>query len=113
MDEQKQWVTTEIATKIKLYRRQKGLSQEELALKANLNPAFFGQVERGLKCPTIDTLYKISTALDVPLSELVRFDISSDTVTENIGRLKEIATRIPADKSERVLQLIDSLVDLL
>ena len=44
MDEQKQWVTTEIAIKIKFYRRQKGFSQEELALKANLNPAFFGQV---------------------------------------------------------------------
>ena len=42
MDEQKKLVTMATAERIRYYRRQKGMSQEELALKANLNPAFFG-----------------------------------------------------------------------
>ena len=112
MDEQKKMVTMATAEKIRYYRRQKGMSQEELALKANLNPAFFGQVERGLKCPTVDTLYKIAKALEIPLPELVRFD-SADIPEENIGRLKDIALRIPADKAEQAFKLIDSLVELL
>ena len=112
MDEQKKMVTMATAEKIRYYRRQKGMSQEELALKANLNPAFFGQVERGLKCPTVDTLYKIAKALETPLPELVRFD-SADIPEENIGRLKDIAVRIPADKAEQAFKLIDSLVELL
>lgn len=113
MDEQKKEVTLATAEKIRYYRRQKGLSQEELALKANLNPAFFGQVERGLKCPTVDTLNKVAKALEIPLPELVRFESSPTAEAENIGRLKDILDRIPPDKSERAFQLIDSLVDLL
>ena len=113
MDEQKRMVTMATADKIRYHRRQKGMSQEELALKANLNPAFFGQVERGLKCPTVDTLYKIATALNVPLPELVRFEASHDSNEETVGRLKDIVARIPAEKSDRAFQLIDALVDLL
>lgn len=110
MDEQKKMVTMATAEKIRYYRHQKGMSQEEVALKANLNPAFFGQVERGLKCPTIDTLYKIASALNVSLPELVRFEASPE---ENIGRLKDIVARIPTTKADQAIQLIDALVDLL
>lgn len=85
MDEQKKLVTMATAERIRYYRRQKGMSQEELALKANLNPAFFGQVERGMKCPTVDTLYKIAYAMSVPLPELVRFE-SSPTIDEDSKR---------------------------
>lgn len=113
MDKQKQWVTTETAARIKHYRHRRGISQEELALKANLNPAFLGQVERGLKCPTVDTLYKIASALNIPISELVRFDSFPVSDEENIERLKEIVARIPADKIDRAFQLIDAFVELL
>ena len=74
LDEQKKEITMAIASRIRHYRQSKGLSQEELALRASLNPAYFGQVERGLKCPTVDTLNKIALALDIPLPELVRFN---------------------------------------
>lgn len=113
MDAQKKWVTMATAERIRYYRRQKGMSQEEVALKAGLNPAFFGQVERGLKCPTVDTLYKIAAAMSIPLPELVRFESAAVTTEETIGRLKDIAARIPADKADQTFQLLDSLVDLL
>ena len=52
MDDQKREITAAVATRIRSFRKKAAMSQEELALKANLNPAYFGQVERGLKCPT-------------------------------------------------------------
>lgn len=113
MDEQKKLVTMATAERIRYYRRQKGMSQEELALKANLNPAFFGQVERGMKCPTVDTLYKIACAMSIPLPELVRFESSPTIDEETIDRFKDIIGRIPPDKFERFFQVIDALVDLL
>ena len=113
MDEQKKIVTMATAARIRYYRHQKGMSQEELALKANLNPAFFGQVERGLKCPTVDTLYKIACAMNVPLPELVRFESSSNTDEETIGRFKDIVSRIPSEKYERFFQVVTALADLL
>ncbi len=57
----------------------RGLSQEELALKANLNTSFVGLVERGVKKPTVETLNKLATALDVSFAEL--FDFKADEAT--------------------------------
>ncbi|MDT8718418.1 helix-turn-helix domain-containing protein [Clostridium sp. 19966] len=38
-----------IGDRIRFFRQDRGYSQEQLALKANLNVSFLGQVERGIK----------------------------------------------------------------
>jgi len=62
--------TIHIGEHIRYYRGLRGLSQEQLALQAGINPAFLGHLERGLKSPTVTTLEKIALALDISLSEL-------------------------------------------
>ena len=52
------------------FRKLKGWSQETLALQAEINPAFLGHLERGLKSPTVKTLEKIACALDISMAEL-------------------------------------------
>ena len=59
-----------IGERIRYYRKLRGWSQETLALQAELNPAFLGHLERGLKSPTVKTLEKIAAALDISMSEL-------------------------------------------
>ena len=59
-----------IAKTIRLLRMKSNLSQEALSLKSGLNRAYVGHIERGYKRPTIETLKKISNALDVPISQL-------------------------------------------
>ena len=56
MDEQKREITMAVGQRIRKLRRIRAISQEEVAFRADLNPAYFGQVERGEKCPTVDTL---------------------------------------------------------
>jgi transcriptional regulator with XRE-family HTH domain len=46
-------------------RKQKGLSQEELALQAGVNRNYVGQIEREEKSPTVDILEKLAVALEV------------------------------------------------
>lgn len=48
-----------------------GISLEELSFKAGLNAAHLGQIERGLRNPTIETLNRIATALDISFYELI------------------------------------------
>lgn len=60
----------QIGEQIRYYRRKNGISQETLALIADLNPAYVGQIERGVKSPTINTLKKIADALGVSLAML-------------------------------------------
>lgn len=61
----------QVGERIRLIRKAHGLSQEQLALKANINISYMGQVERGEKNPTIDVVNKIAIALQLPLSQLL------------------------------------------
>lgn len=113
IDGQKRALTLAVAARIKYLRLIKSMSQEDLALRAEINPAYFGQVERGLKCPTIDTLYKIATALDVSLSELLRTDALPMSAIGQDRRLQELMSRIPENKREQVLKILEDLIPLL
>ena len=42
-----------IGQRIHELRRQRRMSQEELALLSDIHPAYLGRVERGEKCPTV------------------------------------------------------------
>jgi transcriptional regulator with XRE-family HTH domain len=57
----------EIGEKIKQRRKELGLSLRELAEKVELTASFLSQVERDQTSPSIDSLRKISQALDVPV----------------------------------------------
>lgn len=66
-DEQK--FLKKIGHVIRVLRKEKGYTQDELAHEANIGKSFIGYIERGQKAPTITTLYHICRALDVQLSE--------------------------------------------
>jgi len=51
-------------------RKERRLSQESLGQRAGLSGKFVGEVERGEKSISVDSLYRIAVALEMPLSEL-------------------------------------------
>ena len=53
-------------------RKAIGISQEELAHKAELHRTYIGMVERGEKNITIKSIFKLSSALDCSIEELVK-----------------------------------------
>lgn len=53
-------------------RKEAGLTQEELARRADLQEADIGGIESGQRNPTWGTVRKISYGLDLPLPELIR-----------------------------------------
>lgn len=65
-------ITIQVGKNIRRLRRHRGLSQEQLAERADLHRVFVGQVERGEKCPSILTLEKIAQALEVEAGELLK-----------------------------------------
>ena len=52
-------------------RLSRGLSQEELALAADVDRTFVSQMERGIRQPTITTLIKLAGALGIQPSTLI------------------------------------------
>ncbi len=66
-------VTPEIIAGVLVeYRNRAGLTQEVLSGLAGLDRTHYSKLERGLRSPTIDTLFKLAHALGVPPHEIVR-----------------------------------------
>lgn len=61
-----------IGAAIEALRRARGWSGDELAGRCDINPSYLHGVERGERNPTCTTLVRISMALDVPSSQLLR-----------------------------------------
>lgn len=57
---------------VRAYRVRAGWSQEELGERAGLHPSYIGQIERSVKKVSIATLQKLSSALKVAISDLLR-----------------------------------------
>lgn len=113
MDRQKQEITTAVGKRIRQIRHARAISQEELAFRADLNPAYFGQVERGEKCPTIDTLFKIARALNISLLELLQTEPFCGSASGREDDVRALLSRVPAGKMTQVLKIIEDVVDLL
>jgi transcriptional regulator with XRE-family HTH domain len=56
---------------VKRLREEARYSQEVLADKANLNRTYLGEVERGVAVPSLATINKIATALNLSTSQLI------------------------------------------
>lgn len=75
---------------LKIIRKSKGLSQEELAVKLNVVRQTISKWERGLSVPDSDMLISISEALETPVSTLL-----GETVTESkVDDLQVIAEKL-------------------
>lgn len=69
--------------KIRSYREERGLTLAELAQKADISISYLSELERGTKQPSLKSLNKISTALNIPREEIVA--ISIDSTMLNFG----------------------------
>jgi transcriptional regulator with XRE-family HTH domain len=55
---------------IRTIRKQRGLSQEGLALECDLDRTYISGIERGVRNPSLTNIFKIAAALDVDPAEL-------------------------------------------
>jgi transcriptional regulator with XRE-family HTH domain len=61
-----------LKTVLRKLREERGLSQAQLAAKANVTDAYVAQLETGKKTnPSLDVLKRLARALGVPVTELL------------------------------------------
>lgn len=106
-------IILELGQRIRRYRLQRGLTQEALAEKAELHNTYIGQVERGEKNLTINSLGKILSALDITFAELfenIEDTRGSNTLPAQCYQL--ISSKGPRQQSHlyRILLEIDQLL---
>lgn len=72
-------LSSQVGERIRRLRTQRGVSLGSLATAARLGKGTLSELERGLRNPTLDTLFAITTALGVPLGAvLIDGDSDSD-----------------------------------
>ena len=57
---------------IALFRKEKKISQDVLSGLADIGRTHLSAIERGERKPTLETLYRISCALEVNMSDIVK-----------------------------------------
>lgn len=80
---------------IRKYRKKKGISQEELAVRLHVVRQTISKWEKGLSVPDADILIHMAELLEVPVSKLLGVEVDAkelDELTEELARLnKELA----------------------
>jgi transcriptional regulator with XRE-family HTH domain len=99
-----------IGLRVRALRRSKGLTQAELAERAERSNEAVSGLERGKYQPTLDTLLAVAKALDVPVSELLDGDR-----TDRPKRARLLATLAAAGRNlsdadlETAIELVTAL----
>lgn len=57
---------------IKNKRNARSMTQEQLAEKCDISSVFLSQIENSHKVPSLETLYKIADALEIPIESIFR-----------------------------------------
>ena len=91
-------IQVELGLRIRYYRKQRKLSQEKLSEISSLHPTYIGQIERGEKNATIETLYHITKGLEITLSQLF-------ANIEDISNAEERNTFFPLNIYYRIMEL--------
>lgn len=96
-----------LGQRIRNYRTAKGLSQEKLAELSGCHPTYIGQIERGEKNATIESIEKISAALNISLSKLFEKLGSQDNGVRNIPlECYEFLSAKPREEQEHIYRIL-------
>ena len=72
-------LTPVVGKNLRRFRAERGLSLEGLSKVSGVSRAMLGQIELGHSTPTINVVWKIARALDVPFSALISEERSAGT----------------------------------
>lgn len=62
-----------LGRKVRKLRKEKGITQEQLAEKVNVSTTWIGYIETGYRRPNLKMIYKIATALNVKVKDIFPF----------------------------------------
>lgn len=88
-----------LGKRIREARLKKKLSQEQLAEKADISLYYLGEVERGIKTPSLKVFVTIADALGVSTDSLLRDSVATGNVYVNNEITKKLDTLSPMQRA--------------
>lgn len=97
--------------KLRLFRKERRLSQEQLAEMAGCSTRAISNLERGLSGPGFDMLEKLASALNVPMRAFFEFTDTQGERSDMLALLLQAANALSDDDLTIALQQIRALRD--
>lgn len=94
---------------VRHYRNKLGFSQESLADRAQLDRSYMSQIERGIKNATLNSIWRISQALDVKASDLLNLTEQIEASGEAMAAPRRGA---PSTKIHPIVLVVDDDTDI-
>lgn len=93
-----------ISENIKKYRKAKGMSQEEMAVKLHVVRQTVSKWEQALSVPDAEVLIRMASLLEVPVSTLLGVEIESENMNRLTDELAQLNKQLAEMKCEQVVQ---------
>ena len=104
-------ITQIIGERIRMYRTRKKLSQDALGELAGLHGKYIGQLERGERNATLESVEKVARALDLPFETLFENIIVGGTQNEIPKRCYDLLTPLSVKEQKAIMDLIEKAMD--
>ena len=82
-----------IGRRIKLLRKQKGLTLRQLSEESGLSVNAISRIENGQTSPTVSSVHRLALALGIPIAALFDESIATETVYVRAGERKAITMK--------------------
>lgn len=64
-------LTIQFGQLVRKYRKERNMSQEQLALLCNMDRSYLGRIERGEVNPTLEKIYELADSLSLEAKDLL------------------------------------------
>lgn len=64
-------LTIQFGQLVRKHRKEKNMSQEQLALLCDMDRSYLGRIERGEVNPTLEKIYELADSLDISIQKLL------------------------------------------
>lgn len=108
-------ISVELGIRIRHYRKEKHITQEQLAEICSMHPTYIGQLERGEKNATIESIYRIAKGLNVSISKLLEnMDHLEDNSMYDIpNSIYQQLIMLPHDKQQDIQDILQKIINLI
>lgn len=101
-------IAMQLGQRIRMFRKERGISQEELSFKAGISAAHLGQIERAVKKPTVETIGKLAAALEVPVTALFSQEYTPEVDPGNstLAKINAQLSSMSEEEQKDILKII-------
>ena len=99
----------QIGRRIQAIRRQRGLTQEQLAEQLDISTTHMSAIERGVSGVTVEKLVQIINCLDCTADDLF-CDVIHTGYRNKSSRLYDLIADLPAKEQQKIFNVVETMV---